>query len=81
MFWNKKPDRIDSEEYLKLFPMIKEGQLNLQDIQRQLDFVKLQMKDLKTLVSRRLKLEEVEEIKSEKNKNPGMFLDSNGNPL
>ena len=72
---------MNSKEFLDLKVEVDSGKLHIQQVERQLDFVKLQMKDLKTLVSRRLKLEEIEEDKKEKNKSPSIFLDVNGNPI
>lgn len=72
---------MQSKEFLQLKEEVDSQKLHLQQLERQLDFVKLQMKDLKTLVNRRLKIELEEEDKKEKNKNPSIFLDINGNPI
>lgn len=80
-FWNKKPQVDYSKWLMELKIEIDSQKLHVQQIERQLEFVKLQFKDLKTIVSRRLKLEELEEVKKEKNKSPSVFCDLNGNPL
>ena len=80
-FFNFRSKNLDSKEFLQLKQESGVREIQIQQLERQIDFLKLQFKDLKTLISRRLKLELDENTEKEKNKKTNPLLTPDGNPL
>jgi len=79
MFWNKKPQYVESKEYKTLSSKIDLQEAETESLKNKIMLIQSNMKDLKTMMSKRLRLEsEDEEDTKEKNKNPSIFLTDNG---
>jgi len=81
MFWNKKPQNIESKEYKLLSSKIDLQEAETESLKNKIMLIQNSMKDIKTMITKRLRLELEGDTESEKNKSTSVFLKSDGTPI